>query len=308
MPSIRSKLFLALLRNRHLLQFKSKKDTYVDWLNNLDQVRESSMKSAKLLGKVPKGMTIKPETINNMKAEWIVPDGKKLDKIILYFHGGGYVLGTIEAHRSIVSKFVKESGVPALVFDYRLAPENPFPTGLNDAIEAYQFLLDNNVLPENIVFCGDSGGGGLCLATLIAAKDKGMPMPRAAVTLSAWTDLAFTGESYTTNVKTCLSPPNSWEACRAHYIGEKDPTHPWISPLYADLKGLPNLKMFAGNDETLRDDTIRFAEKAKESGVNVELEVGEGMCHCYPACSPMFPEATEAMKDIGRFIRKELAV
>lgn len=307
MASLRSKVFLTILRNRHLLQFKSKKETEVDWLYNLDEVRETAMKSAKMMGKVPKGFNIERVRINNMDAEWIYPQGSKRDKAILYFHGGGYVLGTIEAHRSVVSKFVKSSGVQALVIDYRLAPENPFPAAINDALEAYQFLLDGGLAPSDIVIAGDSGGGGLALATLVALKNKEMPMPKAAVTLSAMTDLAFTGKSYTSNEKICLAPPDSWRACRHHYIGEQDPTNPWMSPLYADLSGFPPLKMYAGNDETLRDDTIQFAEKAKNSGVDVEVEIGEGMCHCYPALSPIFPEAIKAMVEIGQFIKKHLS-
>ncbi len=306
MPSLRSRLFLFALRNRHLFQFKLKKETGLDWETALPEVRRSAAKSAKMLGKMPKGLESLPTSIGDLSAEWIQPAHADKDEAILYFRGGGYVLGSIEGHRAIVSKFAKGSGVRALLFDYRLAPENPFPAALDDALTAYKRLLAEGLSPSRIVFAGDSAGGGLCLATLIALRDRDIPLPSAAVTLSPWTDLKNTGESLRSNAAKCLAPTNSWIACSKHYVGDSDPALPYISPLYGDLHALPPLLIYAGADETLCDDSIRFAEKAKKAGVPVTLKVGEGMCHCYPACAPLFPEATQAMEEICAFIRSHI--
>lgn len=303
MPSLRSRFFLFVLRNRHLLKFKLKKETALDWEMSLPAVRASAEKSAKMLGKLPKGIEAIPVAVGGLPAEWIQPVQPDDERTILYFHGGGYVLGTIEAHRGIVAKFVKGSGVRALLFGYRLAPEHRFPAALDDAVAAYRWLLSEGVSPSNIVFAGDSAGGGLCLATLLALRDREIPLPAAAVALSPWTDLKNTGESLRTNAARCLGPTNSWVVCANHYLGDQDPGHPYASPLYGDLRGLPPLLIHVGGDETLRDDSTRFAQKAKDAGMNVTLKVGAGMCHCYPACAPLFPEATQAMEEICAFIR-----
>ncbi|KAF0218432.1 MAG: Alpha/beta hydrolase fold-3 domain [Geobacteraceae bacterium] len=304
MPSLQCRIFLFVLRNRHLLRFKLKKETAVDWETSLPEVRRSAEKSAKMLGKLPKDIEASPVAIGGgLLAEWIQPAQAVKDKVILYFHGGGYVLGSIQAHRGIVSKFVKGSGVVALLFDYRLAPEHPFPAALDDSLAAYRWLLAEGVSPSKIVFAGDSAGGGLCLATLLALRDQGIPLPAAAVTLSPWTDVKNTGESLRTNARLCLAPANSWVACSKHYAGNNDPGLPYISPLYGDLRGLPPILIHVGGHETLLSDSTRFAEKAKAAGTDVTLKIGEGLFHCYPACAPLFPEATQAMDEICAFIK-----
>lgn len=205
-----------------------------------------------------------------------------------------------------MAKFVQGSGVAALLYEYRLAPEHPFPTALDDSVAAYRWLLTQGVSPSQIVFAGDSAGGGLCLATLLALKDQGILLPAAAVAISPWTDLKCIGESYRTNAKRCLSPAGTWTAFSKHYVGNHDPCSPWISPLYGDLHGLPPTLIYVGGDEILRDDSICFAEKAKDAGVDVTLKVGEGMFHCFAVCPPMFPEATQAMEEICAFIKMQL--
>lgn len=307
MPSLRGRLFVAMLRNRHLFKLKLKKETGLDWENSLDQVREGAAKSAKIMGRLPKGIQNTGVDLDGLPAEWIQPAQADTGTAILYLHGGGYVLGTIEMHRPIVAKFVKASGVRALLIGYRLAPEHPFPAALKDALEAYAWLLDQGLDPAKIAFAGDSGGGGLCLATLLALKDQGLPLPTAAVALSPFLDLKCTGESLISNADKCLAPPDSWHACAKHYTQGQDAGQPYISPLYGDLSGLPPLLIHAGGDETLLDDSVRFAEKARQAGVDVKLEIGPGMCHCYPACSPLFPEAKQAMDEIGLFIKQKLA-
>lgn len=309
MPSLPSRLFVFALKYRHLLRFQLKRTSSIDWNTSIPDLRDETEKGASFFGKMPAEIEVSPVNIGGLSAEWIVPSKAGKDKVILYFHGGGYVIGSSRAHRPIVVKFVQGSGIGALVFDYRLAPENPYPAALDDAVAAYRWLLAEGISPSHIVFVGDSAGGGLALATLLALKDKLLPLPAAAAVLSPWTDLKNTGESLKTNAKVdTLSWAESWTVFSKYYAGNHDPGLPLISPLYGDLRGLPPLLIFVGGDETLRDDSIRFAEKAKAAGVDVALRVGEGLFHCYPACAPLFPEAKEAMEEICEFIKKHMGI
>jgi monoterpene epsilon-lactone hydrolase len=201
---------------------------------------------------------------------------------------------------------VRDSGVGALLYDYRLAPEHPFPAAVQDTLVAYRWLLRQGVLPENILIAGESAGGGLCLAGLLAIRDEGLPLPAAGVALSPWTDLKCTGESYRTNAFRDISTLGSWEVWGSYYIGSNDPSHPWMSPLYGDLHGLPPILIEVGDHEILRDDSTRFAEKAKAAGVEVTLHVWDGMVHCFPILAPMFPEATQAWEEIIVYIQEHL--
>jgi epsilon-lactone hydrolase len=307
MPSFRGRLFKLLLQNRHLLQFQLKKEI-IDWnqYESIIRFRQEVEAGAKKFGKLPEGIEVSPVHLDSLYAEWILPAQATKDKIILYFHGGGYVSGTCNAHRAITAKFVKGSQIGALLFEYRLAPENPYPAALEDALTAYRWLLSRDIAPANIVFVGDSAGGGLSLATLLALRDQGIPLPAAAVAYSPVTDYKCTGESYRTKAKICLSPEGMAPALAKHYAGEQDPGLPYISPLYGDLQGLPPLLIYVGEDETLFDDSIRFAAKAKDAGVVATLRIGKGMFHCYPAMAPLFPEATKAMKEICLFINTSI--
>ncbi len=307
MSSLRSRWFIFLLKYRHLLRFQLKRTNTIDWNTSIPQLRRETEQGANFFGKLPSDIKISPLTIEHLSAEWLWPSKGKKDKVILYFHGGGYVIGSSQAHRPIVAKFVKNSGIGALVFDYRLAPEHPFPAALEDAIAAYRFLLKEGVAPTNIVFIGDSAGGGLCLATLLALRDQEIPLPAGAVALSPWTDLKNTGESLQSNREVdSLTWAESWLVFSKYYAADNDPGLPWISPLYGDLQGLPPLLIYAGGDELLRDDATRFAEKAQVAGVVVTLKVGEGLFHCYPVCAPLFPEAQQAMEEISLFIQTHL--
>ncbi|MGE5398196.1 MAG: alpha/beta hydrolase [Chitinophagales bacterium] len=309
MPSVQARLIKFLMKNRRLLQLDFKKET-IDW-NTYEAVlkfRQQVENGAGKFGKLPEGIQVKPLDIESIYCEWLIPSGAPEDKVILYFHGGGYVSGTCNAHRAIVSKFTKGCGIKTLLFEYRLAPENPFPAAVDDSLSAYKWLLAKGYLPSNIVFLGDSAGGGLVLAALLAIRDSGLPLPSAAVAFSPVTDYTCSGESYITKAKVCLSPPGCAPAFAKHYAGNTDPAHPYISPLFGDLAGLPPLLMFVGDDETLLDDSRRFAEKARAAGVEVTLNVGKGMFHCYPAMAPLFPEATQAMAEICTFIRTRLVI
>jgi epsilon-lactone hydrolase len=305
MPSLRARLFTFALKHRNTLRLGKKKEP-VDWSRHQSILtfREQCEAGAKRFGKIPAGIEIQPVSANGLTAEWILPEGAGKEKVIFFIHGGGYVSGSCSDHRVHVAKFVQGSGLPALLFEYRLAPEHRYPAALDDSVKAYEWLLAQGLASANIVFAGDSAGGGLCLATLLALRDKNIPLPAAAAVLSPWTDLKCTGESYITNANVCLSPQGTWTAFSKHYVGDQDATQPWISPLYGDVHGLPPLFISAGDQEILLDDARRFAEKAQKAGVDVTLQIGQGLFHCYPVCGSLFPEAQNALIEICDFIKK----
>ena len=295
-----------MMQHRHLLRGRLQKEV-IDFNTSVAAIRRESDKlTNSRLFKMPAGVEVSPVSLDGLAGAWILPAQAAKDKAILYFHGGGYVLGSIKMHQSIVAKFVLGSGIPALLFDYRLAPEHPFPAALEDALRAYRWLLAQGVSPARIVFAGDSAGGGLVLATFLAARDQGLPLPAGAVALSPWTDLKCTGESYQTKTDVCVSPKGMCTVFSQYYVGDHDPGLPEISPLYGDLHGLPPLFITVGEYEVLLDDSTRFAAKAKEAGVDVTLKVEPGMFHCYPLCAPFFPEAKQAMAEICEFIKRHI--
>jgi epsilon-lactone hydrolase len=301
MSSFRSRFIYLLLQNRHLLKFHKKREVW-DWNTSIPQFRQDCEKGAKR-GKLPTGIVVETVDVAGLHAEWIFPKGASKDKVILYTMGGGYVSGTCNDHRAVVAKFVEGSGISSLLFEYHLAPEHPYPAALEDTISAYLWLLSQGVSPSRIIIVGESAGGGLCLAALLALRDRGAPLPVAGVVISPWTDLALTGESYRTNINISIDPPGMSMVCCKYYVGKNDPYSPLISPLYGDLHDLPPIYICVGTRETMLDDSLRFAEKAKAAGVKVTLKVGQEMVHCFPVMAPLFPEATEALDDICSFIR-----
>ena len=305
MTSFKSKMFNFLLRNRHLFQGKLKKEVF-DFNSSIAGFRELCENGATRYAKIPKEITVKEQVIEGIKAEWLVPDGANHERLILYVHGGGYVSGSCSDHRGFVSKFAKNTGVTNLVYEYRLAPENPFPAALGDSVKVYQWLLKSGFKPENILIAGESAGGGLCLAILLALKEQNIPLPVAAVAISPWTDLTCSSESYRTKNKVSLAPLNSWKVFSSYYIGNNQANNPLISPLFGDLKGLPPILINSGVDDELFEDGEKFYLKARSAGVDITFTAGIGMVHCYPLLAPMFSEATEAMSEIVNFVRQYL--
>ena len=179
---------------------------------------------------------------------------------------------------------------------------------MDDTLAAYRWLLEQGLLPADILIVGESAGGGLCLASLLAIRDEGLPLPAAGVALSPWTDLTCSGESYRTNERRDISILGSWEIWSGYYAGETDPRHPHISPVYGDLHGLPPVLIEVGSHEILLDDARLFASRAKAAGVEVTLRVWEDMVHCFPLLAPAFPEASQAWDDITAYIRERLQV
>ena len=195
-----------------------------------------------------------------------------------------------------------------MIFEYRLAPENPFPAALDDSVKIYQWILSSGFKPENILMAGESAGGGLCLATILSLKERSIPLPVAAVAISPWTDLTCSGDSYRTKNKVSPAPLNSWKVFSKYYVGDNLATYPLISPLFGDLHGLPPIFINSGVNDELFEDGEKFSLKAKDAGNDITFRAGTGMIHCYPLLAPMFKEATEAMNEIVDFIKKHLRI
>src|SRR5580700_2171541 len=214
---------------------------------------------------VPASIRVTPAQLGGVPGEW-VEGPKSGELVLLYLHGGGYFGCSAESHRPITAAFARQ-GFRVLAPNYRLAPENPFPAAVDDAVAAYRGLLGAGYSPAQIVVAGDSAGGGLALSLLLELRDRGNPLPRGAALFSPWTDLAATGESILTNAKRCamFHGPDIARSAR-YYLGEMDPRNPLASPLYGDLGGLPPLLIHVGADEVLRDDSTRLAERARAAG------------------------------------------
>ena len=256
---------------------------------------------------LPAGLIREPIQVNGVPAEWVSARGAAADRAVLYLHGGGYVLGSIATHRELAARISAASGARCLVIDYRLAPEHPFPAAVEDAVKAYRWLLDVGYAPERLAIAGDSAGGGLTMATLLALRDAKLPMPATAVCISPWVDLAVEGESMSTRAKE--DPMLSREpllAMAKHYIGSGTARAPLASPVFADLRGLPPLLIHVGDHETLLDDSTRLAERARRAGVEVELEIWPEMIHVWHAFAAMVPEGREAIERIGAHLAKRL--
>lgn len=246
---------------------------------------------------------ITPVSIGTLKAEWVKPPKAEGHRVILYLHGGGYCFCSPETHRPLVARLCQNAQARGLSIDYRLAPENPFPAALDDAVNAYRWLLAQGISPNGIILAGDSAGGGLAIATAMALRDGGAPLPRALVTFSPWTDLALTGWTILTNAKT--DPSTTWETlgiCARYYLKNTPPTNPFASPLYGNFRGLPPLLIHVGSEEILRDDATRVAEKAEAAGCDVSVEVWEGMPHVFQRFWRL-PEARGSLDRAGSFIR-----
>lgn len=258
------------------------------------------------IDQIPEDVTIEEFNVKGIPSVWINTPEIEREQVILYLHGGGYVEGSINSHKSLGARISRASKSRVLLIDYRLAPENPYPASLEDSVTAYKWLVDEEGIdPKNIVISGDSAGGGLTATTLIKLRDKGIPLPVAAVLLSPWTDLDITGDSVRS--KRRIDPfvtADELFFMANLYVGDEDPKNPYISPLYADLKGLPPLLIQVGSAEILLDDSTRFAEKAKSAGVDVTLEVWEDMVHVFQAFALWAPEGKEGIEKIGRYIQK----
>jgi monoterpene epsilon-lactone hydrolase len=299
MPSWQSKLVMTTMR-----QLKKRVTHIVDDIPRLRTEKEFFM--SKLWA--PAGMHYDALRIEHLEAEWIMPKKPRHDKVMLYLHGGGYALGSINTHRSLIARISKEAGIRILAINYRLAPEHPFPAALDDAVLAYTWLIEHaGYRPEDILLAGDSAGGGLTISTMLALRQVNLPLPLAAVVLCPWTDLAGTGPSMRTKAESDpLLPACKLRAWGRQYAGDTSVRHPLVSPLYADLSGLPPLLIHVGTEEIVFDDSTRIAERAREAGTPVTLEVWEGMPHVWHFSWHLMPEARRAISNIARFVEARI--
>jgi epsilon-lactone hydrolase len=253
----------------------------------------------------PSNTRVEKAALDGMAAEWVCRNAPHEDRAILYLHGGGYSICSPRTHRELAAYISGFSGAGVLVPDYRLAPEHPFPCALEDARAAYRWLLEKGLRPDRIAIAGDSAGGGLSLATALSLRDAGEPPPASIACISPWTDLALTGESLTTRAARdpILNLP-SLKRSAAGYVGSADPRSPGISPLYADLSGLPPLLVHVGSDEMLYDDSIRLVKKAENDHVDATLQVYDRLWHVFHLYARIMPEARNALADFGSFMAR----
>jgi epsilon-lactone hydrolase len=256
----------------------------------------------------PSAGEVKCEPVNagGVKAEWITATDAAPDRVIMYLHGGGYVMGSIDTHRELVARLSKAAQARGLALDYRLAPENLFPAAVDDSIAAYRWLLAQGYKPGRIVIAGDSAGGGLTVATLLAVRDLGAPAPAAGVCISPWVDFEAEGESMTS--RAAQDPLVSREMIlniAKMYVGENgNLREPLAAPINAYLDNLPPLLIQVGDAETLLDDSTRLADRAKQAGVDVTLQIWDEMPHVWHLAAPVLPEGQEAIDKIGEFVRE----
>jgi monoterpene epsilon-lactone hydrolase len=248
-----------------------------------------------------------PVKAGHVPAEWVVLPGISTNRVVLYLHGGSYNSGSVQTHLALVANIADAAKSRALVLDYRLAPEHPFPAAVEDAVAAYRWLLSEGYNSDQIVVAGDSCGGGLALSLLVSLRNADEALPAAvaaaAVCLSPWTDLTCSGESWETNAKKDLMlDPGAIRESAQVYLGGVEPRNPLASPLYADMRGLPPILIQVGSDELILSDATQFAEKAQAAGVDVTLEVWEGMQHEWHFAAQYMPEARQAIERIGKFV------
>ena len=229
------------------------------------------------------------------------------DHIILQLHGGGYIGAMRNAYRTFAGLYCEVSqGMPVLTIDYRVAPENPYPAALEDAVAAFDWLLTSGWREEQIILAGDSAGGGLALALCLYLKDRGRPLPAGIIAMSPWTDMTASGPSYEDNYEKDPLFGNSRDSLiyNRDYVADNDPKNPYISPLFGEYEGFPPMLLQVGSIEMLLSDSVLVAEKAKEAGVQVKLTVYEGMFHIFQMALKLIPESREAWMEIGRFLEE----
>jgi acetyl esterase/lipase len=274
---------------------------------DLERIRRRANRLADI-APVHREVEVSQVDANGVPAEWHEPEGASADRAMLYLHGGAWMIGSAAMYRSFVSRLAHYCGINALVIDYRLAPEHPFPAGLDDCLAAFEYLVEQGIRPEKIVVAGDSAGGNLTLALLLARRDRGLPLPGAVVGISPATDLTRSNPSQQTRAR--VDPFFGGQELRfvvQQYAVDHPLEHILISPIQAELNGLPPLLLHVGDHEVLLDDAVLFAEKATAAGVDVQLKVWPEMFHVFQIFDPLLPEARRANREIAEFVERQLA-
>jgi acetyl esterase/lipase len=290
--SLRARFWYFLLRTT----LKSQKQT-------VEESRAWNAQNAHWMNRMPKGVQVERLDISGLPAAWVRSAQANPERVIVYLHGGGYVVGSIDDYKMLCGQMADVLKTNLLIPEYRLAPENPFPAAVEDAKDIYRWLLEQGFKPANIVIAGDSAGGGLGLAAVLALRDDGVPLPAAIVCLSPWADLTFQGQSHQAKAKSeAMLTSEKLHEWAGFYAGAENPAHPLISPVYADFRGFPPLLIQVGSEEILLDDARMVAEKARAAGVDVTLKIWEGMWHVWQMLGEFVPEGKAAIEEIGRFI------
>jgi acetyl esterase/lipase len=257
---------------------------------------------------LPPEVTVTAADVGGVPAAEITVDGVEARHVVLYFHGGVYVMGDAFLAAGLASQVGRRTRAKVVSVDYRLAPEHPYPAAVEDALAAYEGLLDSGVAPSDIAFAGESAGGGLAVATMVNARDRGLPLPAAALVMSPYVDLTLAGASMESRreVDPLLSP-EALQARVPDYTAGQDAALGLISPVFADLSGLPPLIIQAGTHEVLLDDALRLAQRAAGADVEVTLEITPGVPHVFQAYQPILDEATAALDRAGQLLSAQLA-
>lgn len=277
------------------------------WLVEGDPVEQVRAGYDRMGPPLPADVAAAESSVGGTPGLWFTPE-RAGDAVILYFHGGGYTIGSPRSHAEMTARIAKAAEARLFSAEYRLSPEHVFPAALDDAVAAYRGLLADGLDPGRLAVGGDSAGGGIAMAMLVSLRDAGEPLPACAFAMSAWADLSCSGESYLGNadVDALVTPEMGLENA-AGYLGGHDARDPLASPVFADLSGFPPLLLQVGGDEMLLDDTFRLADRAREAGVAVEVQVADGMMHVYQLLTWLIPEAEGAIDEVGRFVRRHVA-
>jgi acetyl esterase/lipase len=255
----------------------------------------------------PADVRITPVMAHGVKAEWTATPDAAEDKAILYLHGGGYVLGSLDSHRHFAAEAGRQAGVRTLAIDYRLAPEHAFPAPVEDSVAAYRYLLSCGIKPGNIALAGDSAGGGLVVGAMLAIREAGLALPACGWCISPWVDMEATSRSFTDCAATdpTVQKPGILDMAAA-YLGGADPRHPHAAPVYGDLRGLPPLLIQVGSAETLLDDSLWLARVAGMAEVPVQMQIWPEMIHVWHQFFPVLKAGRDAIAAGGDFIRNSL--
>ena len=269
--------------------------------------RREGMDAFGAMAQLPEGLTVELLDIAGLPAELLTPKGADATRALLYLHGGGYCVGSPTSHRALAAKLATAIGVPALVPDYRLAPESRFPAAVDDAVKAYRHLLGEGTAPGGIVIAGDSAGGGLTIAAAIAIRDSGLPQPACLFAISPWVNLGQSGAAYAAVLDDPMLTREALQDFADAYLQGEGPHHPLASPALADLHGLPPMLLHVGGAEILASDTALLTERAGLAGVEVRAEVWPEMIHVWHAFSDWLGAGRRAIDEAGVWIRGKLA-
>lgn len=306
MTTWKARTLIWLLRNRHLFKGRLRPEAVGPDFD----VAGFRASTARAVARMPPvtGVVEVPVEVAGMPGAWLVPEGAPADRALFYIHGGGFISGGVETHRVHVAKFARAIGVRALVFDYRLAPEHPFPAAPDDVERAWDWLLAQGFAPEQVVVGGESAGATLALGLVTGLAQRGGAQPAGCFSISPVADLSLAAASFATNAARDIAPPGSAETWCAMYAGDTPRDDPRLSPLFADYTGLAPLYLCVGGAEIHRDDVRAVAQKARAAGVAVTLDEVADMVHAFPIFAPMFLEASRAHAAICAFAQERLAL